>query len=412
MLIKSEDIQCRFRQRLKWANKVDLATAWATNNAGLRDLRERQKQRGLFSGTGYLDVRAIVGLYSNITAPEALRTLMEIGNLRIVDKSRLFHPKIYIFRRNEEAVAWIGSANFTSGGFGANEELMFETEDTRSIQEWFESRWGTCCELQPHAIDVYEHRRKQNPNPLPRFPQPAQAYQNLDHPYQFLHDIADWNGDWKGYLYALEECNNWWASNEYGYTVFGEPYSWHNTILDLHDVIKRNLIELDEYNQRRLLGLTDVGSGLLGNMSGSGNCFNTVFRNIDNLDQIQRSITHILEAHNNEFPDIAIEEYENIRKIRGIGKGIASRLMALARPDRIVSLNGGSVEHLAIYFGLDITILAQSKLTHKHIQNYHQLLVKLYDKEWFGTPQPGDPYGRSIWSMRAALIDCFVYQPS
>ena len=397
MLIRSEDIQYRFRQNLKWAKGIDLATAWATNNTGLRDLRERIQERGPF------EVRAIVGLYSNITDPEALRTLMEIGNLRIVDENRCFHPKIYIFRRNEETVAWIGSANFTSGGFGVNEELMFETEDTQSIQKWFEHRWGRCGELQPDVIDVYEHRRRQNPNPPPRFPQPAQAYQDLDHPYKLLRDIADWNGDWNGYRRALEECNNWWASNGYSYTVFGEPYSWHNTILELHDVIKRDLSELDEYNQRRLLGLTDVGSGLLGDMRAKGDCFYTVFRNDDNLDQIQRSIARILEAHDNEFPGVAIEEYENIKAIREIGQGIASRLMALARPDRIISLNSKSAEYLADYFGLAKTSMGNRR-------NYHQLLAGLYGKEWFDTPQPDDSYERSIWSMRAALIDCFVYQ--
>ena len=201
MLIRSEDIQRCFREKLEWADKIDLATAWATNNAGLRDLRERQ---------GAIEIRAIVGLWSNITDPATLRALEEIGRLRIVDESRCFHPKIYIFRCNEKAVAWIGSANFTSSGFGVNEELIFETEDTLSIQEWFNNRWEKCGELQPHVIDDYEQRREQNPNPPPRFPRPCQAYRDLDHPYQFLHDIADWNG----YLCALEECNNWWASKK------------------------------------------------------------------------------------------------------------------------------------------------------------------------------------------------------
>ena len=192
MLIRSEDIQRCFREKLEWADEIDLATAWATNKAGLRDLRERR---------GAIEIHAIVGLWSNITDPATLRALMEIGKLRIVDKSRCFHPKIYIFRRKGEAVAWIGSANFTSGGFGVNEELMFETEDTRSIQGWSENRWKKCGKLQPHVVDDYEHRRRQNPNPPPKFPQPGQAYQDLDHPYpyQFLHDITDWNG----YRYAL-----------------------------------------------------------------------------------------------------------------------------------------------------------------------------------------------------------------
>ena len=395
MLIRSEDMQRCFREKLEWADKIDLATAWATNNAGLRDLRECQ-------GAGHIEIRAIVGLWSNITDPATLRALEEIGSLRIVDESRCFHPKIYIFRRNEEAVAWIGSANFTSGGFGVNEELMFETEDTRSIQEWFENRWERCGELQPDAIDIYEHRRIQNPNPPPRFPQPDQAYQDLDHPYQFLHGIADWNGDWNGYRYALEECNRWWAAQGYPYTVFGEPYSWHNTILELHDVVvRRNLNELHHHDQSRLLGLADIGVGLLGSMMPWH--VNVVFGDQHNLENIQNGIIQIINADDGDFPEVAIDVYQEITNIDGIGPGIATRLMALARPDHIISLNGASMDNLAEYFNLPVGVGG--------IENYGILLDLLHQKDWFQGQPPGNTYEHTIWSMRAALIDCFMYQP-
>ena len=159
--------------------------------------------------------------------------------------------------------------------------------------------------------------------------------------------------------------------------------------------------ELRKYDQKHLLGLTGDGSGLLGSMRQPS--FQTVFGNLHNLKQIQRSIRHILEAHDEDFPDVAIEEYKNITDIRDIGQGIATRLMALARPDRIVSLNRASEQYLANYFDLARTTLGKP-------ENYHQLLSGLYDKDWFNAPEPDDPYDRSIWSMRAALIDCFVYQ--
>ena len=42
-------------------------------------------------------------------------------------------------------------------------------------------------------------------------------------------------------------------------------------------------------------------------------------------------------------------------------------------------------------------------------QRYQGLLERLYEKLWFKTPCPGNPREKSIWSMRTALIDCFVY---
>ena len=71
MLITRENILDRFSQNLEWATKIDLATAWATPNRGLCALR-RQNPRP--------EVRAIVGLSGNITDPDTLRELAEMGN--------------------------------------------------------------------------------------------------------------------------------------------------------------------------------------------------------------------------------------------------------------------------------------------------------------------------------------------
>ena len=385
MLIRSEDIQHRFQEKLEWADKVDLATAWATYNVGLRDLQERHE---------CIEIRAIVGLWSNITDPTTLKVLQRIGELRIVDESRCFHPKIYIFRNNEDAVAWIGSANFTFSGFGVNEEVMFETEDTQSILEWFEDRWEKCGVLQLDVND-YERRRNRNPNPPSRFPQPRQ---DLDHPCNLLDEIDDWNG----YLLALKECNNWWASQGKSYTVFGEPYSWYKTIWELRDVARRNLNELDHHDRRRLLGLTDTSVGLLGSMMNWH--LNVVFDGGHNLEIIQQGISDIIAADDENFLEVAINAYTQINTIYGIGPGIATRLMALARPDRIISLNGASMNNLAEYFNLPIAAVGEPN-------NYRILLDRLYQKDWFQGQPPDDPYEFTIWSIRAALIDCFVYQP-
>ena len=110
MLINQENIQQRFNENLEWPTEIDLATAWATIHDGLQALGNH---------TPPLKVRAVVGLWGNSTDPEALTTLAKIGELRLVEKSG-FHPKVYVFRGPDKAVAWIGSANFTHAGFGMN----------------------------------------------------------------------------------------------------------------------------------------------------------------------------------------------------------------------------------------------------------------------------------------------------
>ena len=161
MLITHKNIRCRFSKNLEWATRVDLAVAWVTENKGLRALHERAPSLD--------EIRAVVGFsgtHNNITEPAALKTLSAMGQLRrTAVKSPLFHPKVYIFRGADRSVAWIGSANFTDGGFGKNEEMLLETSDTEDVESWFGRLWGQCYPLDECAINCYQaHRRK---NPLP-----------------------------------------------------------------------------------------------------------------------------------------------------------------------------------------------------------------------------------------------------
>ena len=98
-----------------------------------------------------------MGRWGNLTDPFAIRTLAKVGQLRGPDPVRHFHPKVFIFRADGKSVAWVGSANFTSGGFGMNGEAVFEICDTGSVQDWFDRLWehtdsldaaGICCFLE------------------------------------------------------------------------------------------------------------------------------------------------------------------------------------------------------------------------------------------------------------------------
>ena len=158
MLITHKNILCRFSKNLEWATRVDLALAWVTENKGFRALHERASS---------LEIRAVVGFsgsHNNITQPAALKTLSAMGQLRrTAVNSPLFHPKVYIFRGAEKSVAWIGSANFTGGGFEKNEEMLLETSDTEDVECWFDRLWKQCkcTPLDESAIKSYEnHRRK------------------------------------------------------------------------------------------------------------------------------------------------------------------------------------------------------------------------------------------------------------
>ena len=56
-------------------------------------------------------------------------------------------------------------------------------------------------------------------------------------------------------------------------------------------------------------------------------------------------------------------------------------------------------------FGLAPTTLEQPR-------NYGRLLERIYDEAWYRYPRPINSREETIQWMRAALLDCFVYERS
>ena len=381
MLITDDEILPRFLEHLSWATEIDLATAWATNHKGLRALKQQPTTR----------VRAVVGLWGNQTDPCALRTLADIGQLHRGDTGRLFHPKVFIFRSANKSVAWVGSANFTSGGFCINEEALFETSDTESVQHWFNGLWEDTGPLDKDAIAAYAKSRKLNPPPPPPRPPITSDF----NPLQLLEGV----GDWRSYYEALVQCDCWW-SNRHPWSVLGKQNSLRETVEVLHDVIRQpDWGELDEDSRRRLLGLThNENWALLGRMR--HNALHTVFG--ANREAIQDIVLGVVKANNDAFPQLAFKSYQALLKIYGVGPGIATRLLTLARPDRFVSVNNASRAGLGGFFGLAPSTLDKPK-------NYVRLLTTIYNQDWYRHPARSNADERAITRIRVALLDSFVY---
>ena len=390
----------RFKENLDSSKCIDLAVAWATTGKALTALEKAVTERGI-------TVRAIVGTRGNLTDPEALERLDEIGALRLVpDDCRMFHPKVYIFRGERNSVAWIGSANFTRGGFETNEETVFATENSESVVGWFKKRWDDCGELPSDAIADY--RRSWTPN------RPSLSFKERigiidDELLEHLRQARDWNG----YVTALRRADDWWRRHDKSWwSVLDERrHSWLHTIRTIGPIATReDWSDLRPKEVQMLLGVykdDDLEAGLLGNMD-SAWIAKKVFRESspDNRrirKTIKESVDKVAMARPNEFPDVAIEAFRNIEKENGFAIGVATRILTLARPDRIVSVNRAVKKRLRDVFP-DLDALDGAK-------DYKRLLSKLYRQPWYNVEEPSDDTERTWWSMRAALIDCFVYSP-
>lgn len=408
MFLTTHGLPREFEKKLASAKSVDIASAWATFGPALDLLCAARKERRV-------KIRAMIGTFGNATDPDALLKLREIGELCVVAGGKaLFHPKVYIFRNDRESSVWIGSANCTRAGFGRNEEVVYETDNYREAAAWFEKRWKELGGRSPaSAIDKYRQRRR-------RQGVSRAAAQLAGQPEQgqwSRAELLEGAGSWPEYVAALERCDEFWAAEGVDWTVLGEDCSYVHTIEQGKQVaLRKNWIGLTDQERTILLGLRDGVDGmwgLLGSLIAAGEVKGVFNRSREAgnrrvLSRVRNAVETVIDAPDEKFPGIAVKALERICREDRFDHGTGTRLLTLARPDRLVSVNKGSRAGLATAFkfkGTKGTTLGRPK-------NYGLLLEKLYDKPWY-SDQPGrSKQSRRLWSMRAALVDSFVYDPS
>lgn len=145
----------------------------------------------------------IAGQNFALTEPEALHTLRKLFKTSQTSKlylaktnhSRVFHPKLYLFKNNKDCCVISGSANITSGGLLNNQEssLVLDCSDTETVwieaKRYFESLLSNdnAEEATLLAIKKYEtfyeeqkaHNKKSKPFPTKSKSQLAFDYDSL-----------------------------------------------------------------------------------------------------------------------------------------------------------------------------------------------------------------------------------------
>jgi HKD family nuclease len=80
------------------------------------------------------------------TDPKALRSLLEMQfsfdlKVNIFSDPEYFHPKLYLIRKKDSLIGFVGSANCTNGGLNKNIELSVQVDNQESCKQllsWFE----------------------------------------------------------------------------------------------------------------------------------------------------------------------------------------------------------------------------------------------------------------------------------
>lgn len=148
------------------------------------------------------DISIVVG--SQMPTPlvvfEDLHTANREGKLKAkVFIGKFFHPKLYVFQLKSSWIAFVGSGNFTNGGWGKNEELFVVIENTEScillkekIDQWFleakviDERFLNAYRETIQANQELENQRKRNTKQLEDKINSTFNIENIDFTGQFF----------------------------------------------------------------------------------------------------------------------------------------------------------------------------------------------------------------------------------
>lgn len=284
--------------------------------------------------------------------------------------------------------------------------LQFSDKDRRA-SEWFDQLWDSLPADSSTTLDNYEQNWRPPP-PAPRV-SPARSGRAVRDIYALGRGLTDW----ASFATAISDADRYWGTRwKRSQPVIGEVESWLNTITLGRAVVRRDdWSELTPEDHYLILGRGEYG--YLGSMGFAG-VANNVFaeatpQNLAIRTTIRAALDPVLAADDAHFADAAGGFIAVVNGIPGIGGGIATRLLALARPDRAISVNNASRSRLA-----QLTALPPSSLSsapHGRARSYTDLLRWFEDRNWYSNPQPSDAYERLLAGARAALFDAFVYEP-
>lgn len=392
-------------------NKIYIISAWGSYNNHAKLLIDNKKK-----------IKSLnIGITGYLTDPELIKNLIELDNAYIISPegvSGIFHPKVYYFEKGDKAAAIIGSSNFTNGGLNQNIELnsYFKGEKNENIFKGIRNNFQL-IEKDTKRLAVTEgiykwYLTKHNSNKgnvIKTSPPPKSDNDPI------FSDLVQM--DWETYIdfihseaKRIKKPNA--TSSRLSLLRRNQSYFISNEQFENFNLIPRKdiagTLSEKQYNEE----FEDGGWGWFGTMSAQGK-FTKAIININNetiesLSKISKFIDNI--PRKESITRDHFKSYKKIADIRGIAIGIATRFLAMKRPDQFICINNGNQPYIE-----DALNLNKGSL---NVENYWENVIEpIRDSKWYNSPRPDNAKNAKyledaeIWDYRVAMLDAVYYKP-
>lgn len=372
-------------------SQATFAVAWASSGNSVFDLIQERSSR---------ITRAIIGTHFYQTHPDVLDAFQGKANARFVlQPSGVFHPKLYLFRSEDRWEALIGSANLTSGALSTNSEAMLliggAGDDSTLVRDEIVSLidryWEIAKPIKKSEAAAYREvwNRKQ---PALRRLTGQYGSSNTEKP---LTASSVMSMAWDKYFNAVK------ADRHHGFeercellTTVARAFAEHRTFASMSLPLRKTIAGLPNDQERRW--------GWFGSMQGAGYYHQAVNKNNKHLsnalDEIPlRSV--VTRSEYEKYIAQFLKAFPNGRH----GVGIASRLLALKRPDQFVCLDSKNQRGLCRDFGI-----VRNGMNYDRY--WDEIIERITDAPWWNSMRPKNAKEAAVWDGRAAMLDAIFYE--
>lgn len=276
-------------------------------------------------------VRLIVGI-DMPTPNAALKILLNADannenlEVRYYHDDNFFHPKVYLFEKRNETVAFVGSANYTERGFTSNSELTLQTKniaDCKQIQKWFNDLWNNSCSPITKEMIVCRENEltKHNLTSLPKMNKVKKVSKHIE---KFNQE------DFIKKLKILRQND----------TVYQEIRNQRNEAVEnlRHYLdVKHNFKGFKGKNIDRF-----CQDGSLGDLAQHG------VREALHTASLNGTLEPFCTALADESQPIGKRVSKALKELNRVGRGTVTKILTTLYPEKYILINGCSLEYLGL----------------------------------------------------------------
>lgn len=391
-LLTPADVLSALRDTVDWGAEIRLAYAWASSGEGTADhwkLLPLKKIR-----------QAVLGIHFGQTEPLVLYELRDLGVLRVVpDTGGVFHPKLLVVCKGNDARVIVGSSNLTLGGFAGNTEVnvllsgSLTDAPIKKLVGFVSEQWKHPRAFEPDEgwLERYEAVYASRPSP-PKMPDPKAP--------KGVKVASDLAIGWPEYVHLIGQQEQRSLANGWVIHVFDNPDGSYLQEVEACQAAfdAQPLFEEMGLEDRKFVAGWGGSAGYFGRMRGAGNFKNLTAQHADVIGRYLDGVP----LHAPVTLPLAQTYLEGIMSIRGVAFGTATRLLCMKRPDRFLPANGPCMDRIEEVFGERPNTL----------KRYLNVIKEIWSYPWSKAPTPDDPTEQRLWRARVALLDAIFYEPS